>query len=259
MSQAELLLEKHDGIARLTLNREERRNALSPSLLQSMREAFATLEKDDSVRIVCITGAGEKAFCAGADLLASMQASDSDPMQSTHQFALMLQDIRQFSKPIVARVNGHCLGGGLGLALACDIVIAQDKAKFGTPEVNVGLFPMMIAPLILQHMPRKHALKMILCGDKISAQDALAHNLVNQVVPLAQLDEATDQVLQSLLAAAPLAQQYGKEALSEVENMSYHDAVEHLSGHLSRLMQTEDAIEGISAFMQKRKPAWKGK
>ncbi len=256
---AELLCERRaDGVAWLTINREERRNALSDSLIAEMLSVFASLEQDPAVRAVCLTGAGKKAFSSGADLGSGFAGGD-DPTAGTRAYAKLLQVMQAFPKPTVARVNGLALGGGLGLMLACDIVIAQEDAKIGTPEVRVGLFPMMISPLILQHMPRKAAMRMILCGDRISAQEALAYHLVNQVVPADALDATVESVLAALLGGGPLAQQEGKRAMRAVAGLPFEEAVEELATALYKLIQTEDAMEGIAAFMEKRDPSWKGR
>jgi enoyl-CoA hydratase/carnithine racemase len=258
MTTSELLCEKADGIARLTINRPERRNALSPAVLELFLAQLDELEQDDSIRVLCITGAGEKAFCSGADLAASL-SGDVSPEESSRLYAQLLQRLQSRTKPIVSRVNGHAVGGGLGLALATDIIIAREGSSFGTPEVKVGLFPMMIAPLVLRNMPKKRAMQMILAGETIKADEALQFHMINQVVPADQLDEAVERQLQALCAAAPLAQQRGKAALQENEGMRFPEAVTTLSGHLAFLMQTEDAAEGMSAFFQKRKPEWSGK
>lgn len=254
----ELFVKQTNGVLYLTINREARRNALSPSLLAHIREQLITAENDDNVRVVCLTGAGEKAFSSGADLLAKL-SGDITPLESSLAYANLLQQLQSFPKPLVARVNGHAMGGGLGLVLACDIAIAREGAKFGTPEVKVGLFPFMISPLILKHMPRKRATKMMLCGERIGAEEALEYGFLNEVVPMEKLDEAVEQCLEQLLLAAPVAQRLGKQAMLETANMPFHEAVEILAQHLSTALQSQDAAEGIMAFMEKRKPEWSGK
>ena len=258
MEQQELLRhDREDGVTFLTINREARRNALSDTLITAMLSAFDALEQESSVRVVCLTGAGNKAFCSGADLMGGF--SGDDPLAASRSFAKILQRMMSFPKPLVARVNGHALGGGLGLMLACDMVVAREGITIGTPEVKVGLFPMMISPLILRSMPRKAAMRMMLCGERLSAEEALSYHLINRVVPAAELDEAVEAKLHALLAAAPLAQQEGKRALSRLANTPFDQAVEELASHLFKLIQTEDAAEGISAFLEQRSPQWKGK
>lgn len=257
MSTKELVVEVSDGVARLTICRPERRNALSPSVLKEMIEVMSVLEWNPDVRVICITGEGDKAFCSGADLMSSLEGK-TDPAESSLFFAKMLQAMSKCSKPLVGRLNGHAMGGGFGLALAMDVVIARENIFLGTPEVKVGLFPFMIAPLILRNMARKQAMELILSGGKLTAQEALQAGCINQVVADDDLDAAVDSCLKRLVEAAPLAQQRGKQALREIEALSFDDAVERLSEHLAFLMQTEDAKEGISSFLKKKKPVWKG-
>lgn len=258
MSEAELLVQEDAGVLTLTLNRESRRNALSPSLLANIREQLDLAENNPAIRAVCITGSGDKAFSSGADLMASL-TGEVTPMESSTSYAHLLQHLQRFPKPVVARVNGHAMGGGLGLVLACDIAIAREGVKFGTPEVKVGLFPFMISPLILQHMPRKRAMQMMYCGERISTEDALKYGFINQIVSAEELDTAVESCLQSIVAAAPMAQRVGKEAMRNTAHLPFDEAVEVLSGHLGRLLQSDDAAEGIAAFIEKRKPNWSNK
>ncbi len=258
MDNRDLLVEQKDGVLHLTLNREKRRNALSPSLLSHLREQLIAAEEDPEVRVVCLTGAGEKAFSSGADLMAKL-SGEVAPLESSLAYAHLLQQMLRFPKPLVARVNGHAMGGGLGLLLACDIAIAREGTSFGTPEVKVGLFPFMISPLILQHMPRKRATKMMLCGERLNASEALSYGFINECVPADQLDQAVATCLQQLVLAAPVAQRLGKQAMLETANTPFDKAVEILAVHLSTALQSSDAAEGISAFIEKRKPEWKGK
>lgn len=258
MSEAELLVQENEGILTLTMNRESRRNALSPSLLAGIREQLDIAEKNPAIRAVCLTGSGDKAFSSGADLMASL-SGEVTPMESSTSYAHLLGHLQRFPKPVVARVNGHAMGGGLGLVLACDIAIAREGVKFGTPEVKVGLFPFMISPLILQHMPRKRAMQMMHCGERVSTEDALKYGFINQIVSAEELDSAVQACLESIVAAAPLAQQMGKKAMNDTAHLPFDEAVQVLAGHLSEVLQSADAAEGISAFMEKRKPNWSGK
>lgn len=250
---------KFPSILLLTLNREDRRNALSPSLIQALITAFETAEVDPSIRAVCLTGQGDRSFCAGADLSSSFASSELDPLAASKLFAHLLQILQTFKKPILARVNGSALGGGFGLMLASDIVVAVEDAKVGTPEVQIGLFPMMIAPLVLRHFPRKRAMQMILAGEQISTAEAFSFHAISAVVPRSELDSATDRFLEALLRGAPLAQQRGKQALLQIASLSYGEAVASLAEHLAFLLQTDDAAEGLSARIEKRTPIWSGK
>lgn len=258
MTETELLIQQNEGVLFLTIHRENRRNALSPSLLTALRDAFRQAEDNPDIRVVCLTGSGNRAFSSGADLLSSLQG-DTSPMESSLAYARLLQEILKFSKPVVARINGHAMGGGLGLVLACDIAIARQGTMFGTPEVNVGLFPFMISPLILQHMPRKRAIQMMFCGESLTAEEALQFGFINKIVPEQDLDQAVQDVLNKLRKAAPLAQSEGKQAIYQTAHMPFEQAVEILAGHLGTLLQSADAAEGIVAFMERREPNWQGK
>lgn len=258
MEDKDLLYEVKDNIGYLTINREKYRNSISSGTTSLFLEYLDEAEKDDNVRAICVTGAGDKAFCSGAHLGGDVAAgdSDADPFQ---RYADLLKRIAGFPKPTVARINGYCLAGGTGFMLACDIVIARDDAKFGTPEVNVGLFPMMIGALIFRNVPRKKAMEMCMLGEKLSAAEALEMGLVTRLTPHGKLDEVVGQVLASLAEKSPIGMKIGKQAFYAMDNMSIDDALDYLCRKLKEIGSTEDAVEGITAFMEKRKPVFKGK
>lgn len=237
----------------LTLNRPARRNALDGEMLDLLLAALDRAEAD-GVRAVVITGAGDQAFCAGADLAGGF-ASGEGP----RRFAALLKRLWSHPLPLVARLNGHCLGGGVGLALACDLAYAREDMEIGTPEVRVGLFPMMIAPLILRKAARGKAMEMVLTGGRVSAREAEAMGLVTRAVPQADLDAVVDRTVEGLCAAAPLALLRGREALREVEGMPVEAAVDTLCERLLWLLRTEDAAEGMRAFLERRAPVWRGR
>ncbi|HET6922454.1 MAG TPA: enoyl-CoA hydratase-related protein, partial [Anaeromyxobacteraceae bacterium] len=214
-------------------------------------------EADPAVRAVCLTGAGEKAFCAGADLAAAAGGGEanSGPMR----YARLLRRLRAFGKPLVARVNGHCLAGGLGPMLSCDVAVAREGIRIGVPEVTVGLFPMMVAALLLRDGLRKKVLELVYTGEPVTAREAEAAGLVSRVVPDGELDAAVEKVLGRIAAAAPLAVQMGRRALAEAEGPFLDQAVELLCRRLGDVLATEDAAEGLSAFLEKRPPRWKGR
>ncbi|MFP4573153.1 MAG: enoyl-CoA hydratase/isomerase family protein [Desulfobacterales bacterium] len=252
----ELLYEVKDKSAWLTINREARRNSISPELVGLFNQHLDAAQKDQSVRAVCITGAGEKAFCSGADLAGSADNQQTRPEQA---YADLLKRIAAYPKPTVARVNGYCLAGGTGFMLACDIVVAADTAKFGTPEVNVGLWPMMIGALIFRNVLTKKAMEMILLGEKISAQQALDMGLVTRVVPVGKLDQEVDQILDSLCRKSPIGMRLGKQAFYNMRDMPFEQALDFLVEQIRTVSSTEDAMEGITAFMEKRTPEFKGR
>ena len=254
----ELKVKEERGVLYLTLNRPQRRNSLTYTLVEELKEQLREAETKPSIRAVCLEGAGDKSFCSGADLFSAL-SGESSPEEAFKSFASLLDELASFEKPLLAKVNGDALGGGLGLVLAADLAIAREGARFGTPEVRIGLFPMMIAPFILKHLGPKRARQMILCGEIISAEEALALGIINEIVPASELDRAAENLLQKLLEGAPLAQRLGKRALRKIEGKELAPALQILSEALAELIKTEDAAEGISAFLGKRKPHWKGK
>ncbi|MFM7202271.1 MAG: enoyl-CoA hydratase/isomerase family protein [Myxococcota bacterium] len=257
-----LLSESAWGIARLTLNRPEQRNALSPALVNALIEALQKLASDESVRVIELSAAGEKAFCAGGDLSGSGLGGDGGALSAHYgrgRFAELLRALRDVGKPVVGVVHGPALGGGFGLAMACDIVIASEDASFGAPEINVGLFPMMIMPILARSIPRKKLLEMILTGDKVSAREAFEWGFVNQVVPRADLRTAADAMLQKLVQKSPAILKLGRDAFYRMSEMSLDPALDYLVSQLTLNLSTEDAMEGLAAFMQKRPPEWKGR
>jgi len=257
MTEAKPLLYASEAqIGWMTINREAQRNAINPEALALFHQALDAAETDEAVHVVCVTGAGAKAFCAGADLGGGMGAESREVFEN---YANLLKRLAGFPKPTVARVNGYCMAGGMGIMLACDIVIACEDAKFGTPEVNVGLFPMMIGALIYRNVLRKKALEMVLTGARLTAAEALAIGLITRVVPRERLNEEVDQLLVSLAAKSPIGMKIGKEAFHAMADMPFETAVDFLAGKLAEVAATEDAREGIQAFLEKRDPKFVGR
>jgi len=257
MNDRELLYEKKDSVAWLTINREARRNAISLEMIELLSEFLEDAENDDEIRVVCLTAVGDKAFCSGADLATSFASTDY--VAGAKKYAALLKQMASFGKPIVARVNGHCLAGGMGLMLSCDIVYAREGIKIGTPEVNVGLFPMMIGALIFRNAVRKKALEMIYTARTLSAAEAEEMGLITRALPADKLDDAVIEALKSIAGKAPIAVKLGKQALARAQDMSLDEGLDHLCEQLGKVVETEDAREGLSAFLQKRPPVWKGR
>jgi len=257
MSEPELLYDVRERVAWFTINREKRRNALSLETIDLFLQCLDNAETDDAVRVGCITAVGDKAFCSGADLTSSMFGDD--PLAGATKYAELLKRMSRFSKPLVARVNGHCMAGGMGLMLSCDLVYAREDVKFGTPEVNVGLFPMMIGALIFRNAGRKKALEMIYTAWTLTAIEAEQMGLITRACPPGDLDETVDKSLAAVSSKAPLAIQIGRKAFAAVEGKGLDESLDYLCEELRRVASTEDAREGMTAFVQKREPVWKGR
>ena len=259
----DLLYEKKDGVGFLTINREARRNAINLEMIRSFLDRLAEMDRDEAVRAVCITGTGEKAFCSGADLGVTLTRQGAgqgeDPLSGPKQYATLLKRMAKFPKPLVARINGPCLAGGMGLMLACDIVISRDDAYFCTPEVNVGIFPMMVGALLYRNLPRKKAMDMVLTGRKIPAKEAEQMGMITRSVAPDRLDKEVDATLKSLTSKSPMGTRIGKAAFMNMSDMPFDAAVDYLSEALGKVIATKDAAEGMKAFMEKRAPNFTGK
>ncbi len=245
--------------ATLTIDEPERRNPLSTDTMRALRKHVEEALADPEVGVIVITGAGDKAFSAGGDLAGGFVDSPIAGHGARGALADLFRVMRRGGKPTIARVNGHALAGGFGLAAACDIVIAVDDATFGTPEINVGLFPMMITAILQRSMPQKAALELMMTGRRISADEALRLGVVSRVVPRDQLDVTVDEVVEALTSKSPAILQIGRDAFYAVQDMSFDAALDHLQSGLTTVAMSEDAAEGVAAFLEKRPPEWKGR
>ena len=257
MEEGPVRSQVEDGQALLTIDRPAARNALSPELVSALRAALTEAEANPAVRVVVLTGAGERIFSAGGDLGASIGEGTLAGHALRRAYGGLLEALAASPLPIVARVNGHALGGGLGLVLACDLAVAVDSAELGTPESDLGLFPMMVLAWLQRHVGRKRALELLLGGDRLKAEEALRWGLVNRVVPRAELDGATRALAARLAGKSRAVLGLGKAAFRSAEDMALPEAMDFLAGQLSLNLGTEDAAEGISAFFERRAPVWK--
>lgn len=250
----------HDRVQTITIDREEKRNALDDEVAGAIAEGLRRAQADPAVRVIVLTGAGDRAFCAGGDLKAGANDSpfEVDPAHPQNPIIELFKTFEQTTKPTLARVNGHALAGGMGLMCACDIAIAAETATFGVPESSIGLFPMMILPYMMRAMPRRKLLEWCITGARWSAHEALEADLLNRVVPKDDLDAAVDEMTGMIAERSPSAIRLGKMGLHALEDMTLAQAFEYAQLALPNMARTQDAIEGFRAFREKRSPDFQG-
>jgi enoyl-CoA hydratase len=249
-----------EHIATIALDQPDTRNALSDEVLDDLIEAFEMARDDDSVRCVVLTSTHEKVFSSGGNLAGF--AAD-EPLVHKHwgtdRFPRLFRMIGELGKPTLCAANGHVLAGALGLALACDLIVARDGVRFGTPEINVGVFPFMILALIYRNVPRKKATELLLLGEQISAAEAERIGIVNRVAAADEFDAVVRDWASRLAAKSPVLMRLGKDALYRAQDMALEDALEFLHAQLTIAFSTDDIQEGVKAFFEKREPVWTGK
>jgi len=248
-----------DRVATITIDDPDRANALSNAAMGALADAVRSAGSEDAVRVIVITGAGDRAFSAGGDLAGGFVDEPIAGHGERGALADLIRAMRQCPRPIVARVNGHALGGGLGVVAACDLAIASDDALFGTPEISVGLWPMMITAVLRPLVPRRPLLEMMLTGRRFGAAEAVDLGVINRAVQAADLDRAIRETVDALAAQSPAVLALGKSAFYAVEDMDLDTALDHLHVGLTALATTEDAQEGVKAFLDKRDPRWRGR
>jgi enoyl-CoA hydratase len=260
MASGSVLYEVADGVATITLNEPGTRNALSSEILGGLTASFQSARDDAQVRCVVLASSHERVFSSGANL--GGFAGDV-PLVHKHfgseLFVDLFKLIGLLGKPTLCAARGHVLAGALGIALACDLIVASEAATFGTPEINVGAFPFMIMALIYRNVPRKRANEMLLLGERLDAQQALAAGIVNRVVAPEEFDAFVADWAAKLAAKSPLTMRLGKEAMRRQMDMPLDDALDYLRAQLSLTLSTEDIVEGVTAFFEKREPQWKGR
>ena len=255
-SSPELLVEARGPVLWLTIQREERRNAMSHGVLAGMAQAIDAAQSDRSLRAIVVTGAGSKAFCAGADLQ-SAQAFTTDYSEPYGHLAQLLRRARASNLPLVARVNGACMAGGMGLLAMCDLAVAASHAVFGLPEAKVGVFPAQVLSVLQHLVPRRRLAEMCLTGEPLSAAEALAYGLVNHVAE--DLDAKLDWLLGRLIDKSPAAIRRGLYTMKRIESMAFEESMAFTESQIALFTLTEDAREGQQAFREKRPPQWKGR
>lgn len=229
-------------------------------MLRDLLTAFRWSQAEPDVRAVVLTGAGNRAFCAGADL--SSFEADVPELERHHgrqAFVELFALMASLGKPIVGRINGHALAGGLGLAVSCDLLVAADTATFGTPEVNVGIWPMMIQAVLSRNVPRKVLLEMVMLGDRWTATQMQSFGVVNRVAPAHELDTAVADITEKLVKKSPAVMRLGKDSFYRQQDMEFRAALDYLQAQVTLVNLTEDSKEGVRAFFEKREPDFKGK
>lgn len=259
---AEVVLTEARGQAvQITINRPDRRNAINEALCAGLAAAIDAAEAGPEVRAIVLTGAGDQVFCAGGDLKPSADGSPFalEPAEPNHYVVKLFRRLQACRLPIIARVNGNAMAGGLGLVCACDLAVASATARFGVPETRVGLFPMMILPYMLRMIPRRRLLEMCITGELFDAGEALALDIVNYVVPPDELDAKIDWLLARIVDKSPTAIRIGKQMFHAIEDMTLDQAFELTQLVLPIMAQSADAKEGFAAFNAKRAPRFTGR
>jgi len=258
-SLGDVLVEIRESIATITLNRLEQRNPLSASMMRGLRAALAWCKGEPGIAVVVLTGAGDRAFCAGADLAGF--AGDQSAFElhhGRHALADLFLEMAELGKPIIGRINGHALAGGFGLACACDLLVAVDTATFGTPEINVGVWPMMILAVLARNLPRKVLLEMVMLGERWTATQLQQYGVLNRAVPAERLDDETGSLAASLAEKSTAIMRLGRDSFYAQQDMDFEGALQYLHSLVTVVTLTEDSAEGRKAFFEKRPPRYKG-
>jgi enoyl-CoA hydratase/carnithine racemase len=253
-----ILVAEDDGVATITLNRPERRNAIGTQMTNELCWALSDAAAADSVRSIVITGAG-KAFCAGGDFSQMTGGGSEESLPPKGDYKDLLVALFHTVKPVIARVNGHAMGGGLGLVASCTFAVASTEAKLGTPEINVGLFPFMIMAVLERVMPRRRLMEMMLSGERLTAEEAARVGLVNKAVAPEELDTAVKAYTDMIASKSPSTLRLGLETIRDTQELRFEEKLPLLSERLGQCLSTDDAREGLMAFLEKRKPNWTGR
>ena len=258
IENAPVLLEKRGLAFWITLNRPDKRNAINHDVIDGIRNGYRQAHADPEVRVIVLTGAGEKAFCAGGDLQPE-KGFAFDYSKPNIDYADLLRLAKNSTLPSIARINGVCMAGGMGLLCMADMAVTANHAQFGLPEVKVGVFPMQVLSLLQHVVPQRVLREWCITGEPFDAQTALLHGLVNYAVPAAELDQKTQWLADRLTDKSPTAIRRGKYAMRAMAAMSFDEGIAYTESQIALLALTEDAKEGLAAFNEKRKPVWTGR
>ncbi len=261
MSYSTLRYELDDaGVATISLDQPETRNALSNELLGELEASLTRAREDPAVRCVVLASTHEKVFSSGGNLSGfAAQLPLVHKHAEIDSFPRVFRLLGELGKPSLCAAGGHVLAGALGLALACDLIVAREGVRFGTPEINVGVFPFMIMALIYRNVGRKKTNELLLLGEQISAAEAERIGIVNRVVPAGEFDALVSDWSHRLAAKSPMMMKLGKDAMFRQQDMAFADALDYLRAQLALAFSTEDLIEGVTAFFEKRPAVWKGR
>jgi enoyl-CoA hydratase/carnithine racemase len=259
--QDQVKVERRGAACHLTIDRAAAHNTMTDAVMTELTAALRAAESMDGVRAIVLTGAGDKTFCAGGQLKPTADGSPFalQPDRFDNPIAELFRALDRCNLPLIARVNGSAFGGGLGLVCACDFAVAAEGAMFGTTEARVGVFPMMILPLLMRVIPRRRLLEMCFFAHRFAAGEAQRLDIVNRVVPAAGLDAAIDEMVDALAANSPVALRIGRRAIAAITDLSYADALNLAQAILPVMSQSEDAREGMAAFAARRAPVWPGR
>lgn len=259
MGQEKAVIHQWTGrVLRLVINREERRNALNDAVVAGLASGIAAAQQGEALAII-VTGAGDRAFCAGGDLKRGSGMFDHDYSQPSTDYAQLLRQVMNCDIPIIARVNGACMAGGMGVLSMCDMAVAADDVIFGLPEVKIGMFPMQVASVMQHQLPQRRFREMCLTGEPITAAEALEYGILNYLVPRDELDAKVDWLVERVTDKSPTAVRIGKHGLLAIADMTFAQAIAYTEGQLQLMRLTQDAEEGLAAFNDKRAPQWTGR
>jgi enoyl-CoA hydratase/carnithine racemase len=254
----EVLIERRGHAMWITIHRPDKRNAINKQVVAGIREGYRRAQADSQVRVIVLTGAGEKAFCAGGDLQPGAGFA-FDLSRPNIDYADLLREAQNCTLPSIARINGTCMAGGIGLLCMTDVALAAEHVQFGLPEVKIGLFPMQVLSLLQTTVPKRKVREWCLSGEPFGAAEAQAAGLLNYVVPAAELDAKTQWLVDRIADKSPTAIRRGKYALRALEAMSFDEAIAYTESQIALLAMTEDAREGLASFNERRKPVWTGR